>query len=255
MPISSKSRWTSRLCQVPVHDRRYPPASEGGILHYNTRELHVECLPGALPNHIEVDASGLAIGQGIHLKEMAQIEGVRHWMIRIRWWSVAVPISDAKLEALLTSCRRPWGPKAGGCDQGQQRPKAKSPPLPVPQPRRATGAEAKVEKQMPPPPLPESRKERSREEEVTLRLIVGLGNLAWLMPRPSQRRVGCGTGCGTMGGLLVGAARLSERPFATAPTDRTGGTPRFRERMGALLKVFRSTSSLRTIILVHDDRI
>ena len=92
--------------KVPVHVIGGTPAGvkEGGILHYNTRELHVECLPGALPNHIEVDASGLAIGQGIHLKEMAKIEGVRYLddpdqMVV----SVAVPISDAKLEALLTS--------------------------------------------------------------------------------------------------------------------------------------------------------
>lgn len=92
--------------KVPVHVIGGTPAGvkEGGILHYNTRELHVECLPGALPDHIEVDASGLAIGQGIHLKEMAKIEGVRYLddpdqMVV----SVAVPISDAKLEALLTS--------------------------------------------------------------------------------------------------------------------------------------------------------
>jgi len=92
--------------KVPVHVIGGTPAGvkEGGILHYNTRELHVECLPGALPDHIEVDASPLAIGQGIHLKEMAKLEGVRYLddpdqMVI----SVAVPMSDAKLEALLTS--------------------------------------------------------------------------------------------------------------------------------------------------------
>jgi large subunit ribosomal protein L25 len=65
--------------KVPVHVIGGTPAGvkEGGILHFNMRELHVECLPGALPDHIEVDASPLAIGQGIHLKEMAKIEGVR----------------------------------------------------------------------------------------------------------------------------------------------------------------------------------
>ena len=92
--------------KVPVHVTGSTPAGvkEGGILHYNTRELHVECLPGALPDHIEVDASALAIGQGVHLKEMAKLEGVRFLddpdqMVV----SVAVPMSDAKLEALLTS--------------------------------------------------------------------------------------------------------------------------------------------------------
>ena len=92
--------------KVPVHVTGSTPAGvkEGGILHYNTRELHVECLPGALPDHIEVDASGLAIGQGIHLKEMAKMEGVRFLDDADQMVvSVAVPMSDAKLEALLTS--------------------------------------------------------------------------------------------------------------------------------------------------------
>jgi large subunit ribosomal protein L25 len=99
--------------KVPVHVIGGTPAGvkEGGILHYNTRELHVECLPGILPDHIQVDASPLAIGQGIHLKEMAKIEGVRYLddpdqMVV----SVAVPMSDAKLEALLTS--QAAGPEA-----------------------------------------------------------------------------------------------------------------------------------------------
>jgi large subunit ribosomal protein L25 len=92
--------------KVPVHVIGGTPAGvkEGGILHYNLRDLHVECLPTALPDFIEVDASPLAIGQGIHLKEIAKREGVRYLddpdqMVV----SVAVPMSDAKLEALLTS--------------------------------------------------------------------------------------------------------------------------------------------------------
>jgi large subunit ribosomal protein L25 len=92
--------------KVPVHVIGGTPAGvkEGGILHYNTRQLHVECLPAALPDHIEVDASPLAIGQGIHLKEIAKIEGVRYLDdLEQMVVSVAVPMSDAKLEALLTS--------------------------------------------------------------------------------------------------------------------------------------------------------
>ncbi|HLZ34120.1 MAG TPA: 50S ribosomal protein L25 [Nitrospira sp.] len=92
--------------KVPVHVIGGMPVGvkEGGILHYNMRELHVECLPAVLPDHIEVDASPLAIGQGIHLKDIAKQEGIRYLddpdqMVV----SVAVPMSDAKLEALLTS--------------------------------------------------------------------------------------------------------------------------------------------------------
>lgn len=92
--------------KVPVHVVGGTPTGvkEGGILHYNMRELHVECLPAALPDFIEVDASSLGIGQGIHLKEIPRLQGLRYLddpdqMIV----SVAVPMSEAKLEALLTS--------------------------------------------------------------------------------------------------------------------------------------------------------
>lgn len=92
--------------KVPIHVVGGVPAGvkEGGVLHHNLRELLIECLPSALPDHIEVDASPLAIGQGIHLKEIAKREGIRflddpEQMVV----SVAAPMSDAKLEALLTS--------------------------------------------------------------------------------------------------------------------------------------------------------
>jgi large subunit ribosomal protein L25 len=92
--------------KVPIHVIGGVPAGvkEGGVLHHNLRELLVECLPAALPDNIEVDASPLNIGMGIHLKEIAKREGIRFLddpdqMVV----SVAAPMSDAKLEALLTS--------------------------------------------------------------------------------------------------------------------------------------------------------
>ena len=77
---------------------------EGGILHHNMRELHIECLPAVLPDFIEVDASGLAIAQGLHLKDVAAREGIRYLddpeqMVV----SVAAPMTEAKLESLLVS--------------------------------------------------------------------------------------------------------------------------------------------------------
>lgn len=77
---------------------------EGGVLHHNMREVHVECLPAALPDHIEIDASALTIGSGIHVKEIGAREGIRFLDDADQMVvSVAAPMSDAKLEALLTS--------------------------------------------------------------------------------------------------------------------------------------------------------
>lgn len=92
--------------KVPVKVTGSIPAGvkEGGVLHHNMRDIHVECLPAALPDHIEVDASALTIGSGIHVKEIGAREGIRfldepEQMVV----SVAAPMSDAKLEALLTA--------------------------------------------------------------------------------------------------------------------------------------------------------
>jgi large subunit ribosomal protein L25 len=92
--------------KVPLHLTGGVPAGvkEGGILHHNMRELHIECLPAVLPDFIEVDASGLAIAQGLHLKDLAAREGIRYLddpeqMVV----SVAAPMSEAKLESLLAS--------------------------------------------------------------------------------------------------------------------------------------------------------
>ena len=92
--------------KVPIQVIGSMPAGvkEGGVLHHNMRELHVECLPSVLPDHIEIDASALAIGSGIYVKEITAYEGVRFLddpdQMAI---SVAAPMSDAKLESLLTS--------------------------------------------------------------------------------------------------------------------------------------------------------
>jgi large subunit ribosomal protein L25 len=95
---------------VPIQVVGGVPAGvkEGGVLHHNMRELLVECLPAAMPDHVEVDASALNIGDGIHLKELLTREGVRYMddpdqMVV----SVAAPMSEAKLEALLTSSAGP----------------------------------------------------------------------------------------------------------------------------------------------------
>jgi large subunit ribosomal protein L25 len=92
--------------KVPVSLIGGTPAGvkEGGILHHNLRELLIECLPSAIPDAIEVDASALMINQGIHIRELTPREGLRlldeaDQMVV----SVAAPMSEAKLEALLTS--------------------------------------------------------------------------------------------------------------------------------------------------------
>lgn len=48
-----------------------------GILQYGIREIEIECLPDKIPGHINVDVSGLEIGQSIHVGDIKLAEGIR----------------------------------------------------------------------------------------------------------------------------------------------------------------------------------
>jgi len=50
---------------------------EGGLLDLGHHELHVECLPGNIPDHIEIDISELKIAQSLHVGELVLPEGVK----------------------------------------------------------------------------------------------------------------------------------------------------------------------------------
>jgi len=62
---------------VPLHFVGKAPGVElGGILDHPLREVDIECLPGAIPEHIEVDVSALALGDSVHVSELVLPGGV-----------------------------------------------------------------------------------------------------------------------------------------------------------------------------------
>jgi large subunit ribosomal protein L25 len=50
--------------------------NEGGILDFVQREVEVSCLPDRIPEHLDVDISGLHLGQNLSVKELEIAEGV-----------------------------------------------------------------------------------------------------------------------------------------------------------------------------------
>jgi large subunit ribosomal protein L25 len=54
-----------------------PGAKEGGVLQQVAREITVEALPMEVPDRIEADISGLAIGDSLRLADIPAPEGVR----------------------------------------------------------------------------------------------------------------------------------------------------------------------------------
>ncbi len=50
---------------------------EGGLLDFAHHELHVECLPNNIPDHLEIDITDLKIAHSIHVNEIPLPEGVK----------------------------------------------------------------------------------------------------------------------------------------------------------------------------------
>jgi large subunit ribosomal protein L25 len=50
---------------------------EGGMLENPFFEIEVECLPGILPERIEIDISGLKGGQSLYVRDIPLAEGIR----------------------------------------------------------------------------------------------------------------------------------------------------------------------------------
>lgn len=50
--------------------------AEGGVIDFITREVHVECLPGEIPKHIDCDVTSLHVGQHVEARNLALPPGV-----------------------------------------------------------------------------------------------------------------------------------------------------------------------------------
>jgi large subunit ribosomal protein L25 len=59
---------------VPIHLNGKPEGvrNQGGILEHNLREVELECLPGELPDHLELDVTDLNVGQSLHISDLQQ---------------------------------------------------------------------------------------------------------------------------------------------------------------------------------------
>jgi large subunit ribosomal protein L25 len=57
---------------------------QGGVVDFVNREIEVECLPGDIPEHIDIDISELMLHQGIRVRDLAKND---------KW----TPVSDAEM--------------------------------------------------------------------------------------------------------------------------------------------------------------
>jgi large subunit ribosomal protein L25 len=57
---------------IPVIVRGEPKGvkQQGGVLEFIRREIEIECLPGDIPEHVEVDVSELMLHQGVRVRDL-----------------------------------------------------------------------------------------------------------------------------------------------------------------------------------------
>jgi large subunit ribosomal protein L25 len=60
---------------IPVIVRGEPKGvkQQGGILEFIRREIAIECLPGDIPEHVEVDVSEVMLHQGIRVRDIVPV--------------------------------------------------------------------------------------------------------------------------------------------------------------------------------------
>ncbi len=95
---------------VPLHflneDSCYGVKMEGGMIQHLANEIEVLCLPGDMPEYIEVDMAEVKVGEIIHLSDVTLPKGVE---------SVALSHGedhDLSVAAVLA-------PKGGGADEAE----------------------------------------------------------------------------------------------------------------------------------------
>lgn len=77
---------------------------DGGVFRTHLRELEVRVLPTKIPDHIQIDASQLALGETIHIGDLSLDEGVEALgQASQAVVSVVSTMSDEQLDALLSS--------------------------------------------------------------------------------------------------------------------------------------------------------
>jgi large subunit ribosomal protein L25 len=82
---------------VPVHlTGTAIGVKEGGLLDFQVRDLHVECLPNAIPDSIDVDVTALGHHDYLRVKDLKLPEGVK---VSDDPERVVVGVTHAKVEA------------------------------------------------------------------------------------------------------------------------------------------------------------
>jgi large subunit ribosomal protein L25 len=101
--------------QVPIEltGTAYGVKTEGGMLDFVLREVHVECLPGDIPKQIELDVTLLHVGQHVEAGQLQLPKGVTLVEDPDR---VIVSLAHAKVEAEPAEAEAAVAPAPAGAE-------------------------------------------------------------------------------------------------------------------------------------------
>src|SRR6266571_1472373 len=90
---------------------------EGGVLSQVQREINVEALPMEIPEHMELDVSGMAIGDTLRLADLPEREGVKY-----------LDNPEETVLATVTLPTRVEEPEPEEVEEGEELPEGEVPP-------------------------------------------------------------------------------------------------------------------------------
>ncbi|MDQ3169658.1 MAG: 50S ribosomal protein L25 [Acidobacteriota bacterium] len=84
---------------VPIQLKGEPKGvkTQGGVLDFVSRDIHVECLPADIPEHIDIDVTELLMNQGIRVKDLPASD---KWTPLTDAETMIVHVVAAKVEAV-----------------------------------------------------------------------------------------------------------------------------------------------------------
>lgn len=78
MRVSTKDKLTMNVPLHYINEESAPGIKEGGVPSKLLTEVAIRCLPADLPEFIELDVSGLDIGDALHMRDIKLPKGVEH---------------------------------------------------------------------------------------------------------------------------------------------------------------------------------
>jgi large subunit ribosomal protein L25 len=92
--------------------------TDGGILDHVLYDLDVECLPGNIPDGVEIDVSNLALGESVRVGDVPAVEGVK--FLQDAELPIASVVGSAAAESALDAEETPAEPEVLKARKGDE---------------------------------------------------------------------------------------------------------------------------------------